>query len=107
MRFAMGETARMMALIETFLKANQETAARLRGYAGRNERLQSRELAHAIKGSSPYVGAVPLGRLAEGVELAAREDHNDWREQVHRLADAVDRVCATLALVAAGDRGLP
>jgi signal transduction histidine kinase/CheY-like chemotaxis protein/HPt (histidine-containing phosphotransfer) domain-containing protein len=107
MRFAMGQTARMMALIETFLKANQETAARLRGHAGRNERLQSRELAHAIKGSSPYVGAVPLGRLAEGVELAAREDHNDWREQVHRLADAVDRVCATLALVAAGDRGLP
>ena len=106
MRFAMGETARMMALIETFLRANQGTAARLRGHAGRNERLESRELAHSLKGSSPYVGAVPLGRLAADVERAAREDHEDWCEQVHRLADAVERVCGRLAVVAASSGDL-
>ena len=102
MRFAMGETARMMALIETFLRANEGTAARLREHAVHSEREQSGRIAHALKGSSPYVGAVPLGRLAADVERAAHEEHEDWREQVHRLADAVDGVCGRLAAVATG-----
>ncbi len=105
MRYAMGQTARMFALIETFLKSNQVTSQRLRGHAGSNERIQSREIAHTLKGSSPYVGALPLSKLAADVEQAVREEREDWREQVHRLADAVDMLCARLTIVAAGEGG--
>jgi signal transduction histidine kinase/CheY-like chemotaxis protein/HPt (histidine-containing phosphotransfer) domain-containing protein len=103
MRFAMGETARMMALIETFLKTNQDTPARLREHARRGEREKSGVIAHALKGSSHYVGAVPLSRLAAHVETAAREEHVDWREQVHKLADALELVALRLTAVIAGE----
>jgi len=97
LRFAMGETARMMTVIESFLRHNQDTPERLRDHARANDRERSREIAHKLKGTSPYVGAVALGEFAARVERATREGHDDWREQVHALAEAVEKLSGKLA----------
>ena len=97
MRYAMGETERMMRLVRAFLEQNQDTPARLREHARSDDRDGSRAIAHKLKGSSPYVGAVSLASFAAHVESAAKNDHGDWREQTHRLADALELLTGRLA----------
>ena len=97
LRYALGETERMVAVKRRFLEQHRETADHLRGLARDNDSQGSRAIAHKLKGSSHYVGAAGFGGFAAAVEQAAADEHENWRELAHRLADALDMLTVKLA----------
>ncbi|MBI5901464.1 MAG: response regulator [Rhodocyclales bacterium] len=101
LRYAMGETERMIAVIRRFLEQYREMPEVLRDQARGNDREGLRAIAHKLKGSSPYVGAERFGGFAAHVEQAVAVEHEDWREQVHHLADALDVLTGKLAAMIA------
>jgi two-component system sensor histidine kinase/response regulator len=97
LRYAMGETERMIAVIRQFLEHYRDMPEILRDQARGNDRESLRAIAHKLKGTSPYVGAKRFGGFAAHVERAVAVDHEDWRELVHHLADALDVLTGKLA----------
>ncbi len=101
LRYAMGETERMIAVIRQFLEHYRDMPEILRDQARGNDRESLRAIAHKLKGSSPYVGAERFGGFAAHVERAVTVEHEDWQEQVHHLADALDVLTGKLAAMIA------
>jgi two-component system, sensor histidine kinase and response regulator len=84
-------------LVQTFLRETQDSLSTLSVALRERDRPRCRRIAHGLRGSSLYVGAVRLARLAECIEMEAAENNLEQAEVLFSpLAAEAETVRETL-----------
>jgi two-component system sensor histidine kinase/response regulator len=92
--YALGDPARLRKMLNSFVTNQRGTADELRGFVAEGQREAAQRIAHNVKGSARYAGAMALSDLAAEGEAAIKANRPDWQELGLKLATELDAVLA-------------
>ena len=84
-------------MLDTFFHRIRDIPVQLRNQADQSALEEVRRIAHTLKGSAPYVGAMTLSRHAAALEKATEAGTPGWQAAAHELADGVERLSKNIA----------